>query len=1573
VTLEKMTQIAIVGIGCKLPGGVDGPEDLVRFLESNGDGVVEVPSDRWSLGRFYSADRDAPGRAYVRKAAFLRRDISSFDPAPFSLSPREAEVLDPQQRLLLEVAWDALEDAGIDVTTLRGSSTGVYIGAFMLDMRDITSHPQNREIASPQTPTGTSGTVLSNRISYTFDLRGPSLTIDTACSSSLVAIHAACTDLANGTCNAALAGGVNVMLSPTSTLIMCKGHFLAADGRSKSFDDSADGYGRGEGASLVLLKRLEDALRDGDRIYATILGSGVNQDGRTDGMPMPNPEAQEVLARQVAGRAGINPEKLGYVEAHGTGTRAGDPIEVAALAAVYGGEGREEALPIGSIKSNIGHLEAAAGATGLIKAALSLYHGKLFPLRALGKPNADIPFEELRVRIPLSSEPWPERLEQTAAVNSFGYGGTNAHVVLGRAPEVRGSAFKEPVHEEMPPVEIPHENQDEVVRLTPLSAFDDSALRARAEQLIDLSVEAPLALASTLAHRRAHLPVRATIVHGTPEETREAWRALATSVAHPRVQRGGDGEVRKLLWVFTGMGPQWWGMGQELYRKQSAYRAVADQIDEIFGGLAGFSLLSEMNRDEATSKMARNRIAQPANFVVQAGFCALLREHGVQMDGILGHSVGELAAAWAAGCLSLEEATQAAFHRSDLQDQVAGQGGMLAASISLEEAEALCRRYGDIAVAAINAPGSTALSGSVATLKKIEADLAEEQIFARMMRVEVAYHSHQMEPLRGGFLSRLAFLRPESPRVPLYSTALGQRVTSAVHDAEYFWINARSPVLLQSALALALADGYDGFLEIGPHPVLGAAIQENARVTGKSVRVFNTLKRQEPEVLSFASTLGNLHCAGCAIDWQRLAPRGANLKLPLYPFQRKPHWHESELAKEYRLGRPGAPALLDQRASEGVGWTTELDDTRFGWLSGHEVLGSKVFPAAGYIDLALSVARERLPDVEELVVEDLRFESALVLSEGGFAELAAQLSREDLVIFGRADARQQAVARCRVSGRSRYRATPGFDRDALCRGLEEASVEELYERFSRIGLNYSGPFRGLERVWIGEGEAVGQLKMEERGGHLIFPPTLDATFQLLLGCTKGALDRALIPVRVRVARIVPGGSLPRFCHVKSVRTDLGVSAHVAVYDAEGAAILRIEGLECEPVERHSGLKKSELSWIHRRTWQVTSPSEADLEPVHVVSGDRQLGELLVRALREQDRTLLESIPERGPIHVVFVADRQSDDLGGEELAALTLLTQHLAKRADSRLTVVTQGAYECGQDPVLPDQSAIVGFSRTIMTEHPELRTRVLDVSPFSKVDVASLVRGLHGIQEEEVALREGAWLALRVVRGGVDNEERRALRRAPQEGECYELHVARPGSLDSLVYRPRELPELGEHEVEVTVEASGLNFKDVMKGMGMLDSTALYNTYFGTDLGIEASGTVVRTGSKVTHVRVGDHVYASVGGSLSSRLRLHEHFAVRAAKGHSPQESCSYLVFLTAWHALVDKAQLKAGERVLIHSAAGGVGLAAIQIARHIGAELFVTAGTEEKREYLRRMGIANVYDSRSLDFVEAVREVKS
>ena len=625
--------VAIVGIGCRLPGKVHGPDQLWDFLLAHGDGIIEVPADRWSLDRYYDPDPDMPGRMYTRSGGFLQGSLWDFDPEFFGISPREASTMDPQQRLLLEVTQEAMDDAGVP-GRVAGRPVGVYVGAFTVDNTVLRHGLMSRWTVDSQTATAGTFTMLSNRISFVYDLRGPSMTIDTACSSSLVALHEATQAIARGEIELALVGGVNAMLIPETSVTMSKGRFLAEDGHCKTFDAAADGYARGEGAGILVLKPLADATRDQDQIYAVIRATGVNQDGRTSGITVPNPQAQADLIRRVLSESGLRPEQIGYVEAHGTGTAVGDPLEMAALGETLGRvEGRTADLVVGSIKNSIGHLEAAAGVASVIKAALTLHHRQLAPQATLNRLNPAIPFAEHRIRVITEAEPFAADYTTAAvAVNGFGYGGTNAHAVLVEAPKPT-----RPVVRQAP------------ARVLPVSGRNEVGARQLARELLPLVADPavdPVALVDAMWSRRSHHTHRFAVPFGDRDDLRARLAAVADgSVAGGRVVAEGTTPV----FVFSGMGPQWWRMGRDLLAADGPFARAAAEVDEIFADLSGWSVLDELRRDEADSRVAGTSVAQPANFLVQVGLTAELAHYGVHPKAIVGHSVGEVSAAYVSG------------------------------------------------------------------------------------------------------------------------------------------------------------------------------------------------------------------------------------------------------------------------------------------------------------------------------------------------------------------------------------------------------------------------------------------------------------------------------------------------------------------------------------------------------------------------------------------------------------------------------------------------------------------------------------------------------------------------------------------------------------------------------------------------------------------------------------------------------------------------------------------------------------------------------------------------------------
>lgn len=1529
-------EVAIVGIGCRLPGGITQPEHLVQFLRAHGDAVRQVPADRWDVDLYYHPDPDVPGKAYVKHAAFLQQDIYQFDPQPFGISPREADRLDPQQRLLLECTWDALEDAGITLERFRGSDAAVFVGGFTQDQQNLAFSPDNRLLIDSHTSVGASMTVLSNRISYTFDLHGPSLSVDTACSSSLVAAHLGFEAVANGSATTALVGGVNVMLSPMTTIAMCKGHFLAPDGRSKTFDAAADGYGRGEGCGIVILKRLADAIRDGDRVYAVLRATGVNQDGRTDGMPMPNEEAQRRLCREVLTRAGLAPGDIGYVEAHGTGTRAGDPLEARALGSVYGRE-REAPLLVGSLKTNLGHMEAAAGVAGLIKGALSVYHREIFPIRRLGTPNPDIAFDDLNLEIAIANQGWPAAGPAHVAINSFGYGGTNAHAILSEWRPLadggddcsRGDASRQ--------------------QLIPISAASPEALSARAGDLLASIDETQwLAQAATLARRRTHSTERAVILARSCAELSAGLEKLRSGDADPNVIVGRASSERSLLWVFTGMGPQWWGMGRELYQNEPCFRAAVDEIDALFREFSGWSILEEMLRDEAVSKMRSNAVAQPANFVLQAGLIRLLQERGVPADGVLGHSVGEVAAALATGCLSLRDAVYLAYQRSRIQQQVAGQGTMLAVGLPASEVLDLLRDS-DVTIAAYNSPRAVTLAGRRPELERIAQMLTAGGAFNRFVPVEVAYHSAQMGPLEDEFLRCLSQVQAQAPSLPLYSTLLGGRVTEAVHDARYWWENARKPVLLQKALEAAVLDGYSAFVEVGPHPVLGASIREVLAARSGDARTSFCLKRGEPERSTLARAVAALHVGGVRIDWSRHYPKAAATRLPPYPFQRRRHWVESKAAAEARLGRRSVAPLGSTRdRGPTPRFVFDLGQPWFDYLRDHRIQGVSVFPAAGYVELALNTAREMAPEpVSRVDLFDLRFERAFAIKvEKGSSVIVDVGDHGTLRFYGRqADESWERLGKARYLASSAGVSAGVLDVQALrSRFGSERDLDQLYRSFDTVGLEYGSRFRRLAKLWVApvtdtSGAVLAQLDAApvNEAAQSLHPSLLDSAFHALLALAP-SLDAALLPISVERLSWHARAGVPVWVHGQaSIEPDGSLRADLVLADEAGGVIVELQGLLCQALERRSSDRDGAREHRHVENWlalpsyvprAVSGQTWGLVGDAHAFSS-WLANELSALGMRTRVGAVCDvaSFSDCTTIICAF-NPRRPESAAIDACQELLQLTQSLAGSSRS-LRLITFGAQPARKDQaVRPDQAALAGFARVIMTEHPELDCRVIDLDAEQLPEptlLASLLADADADAEEEVALHEQQVLA------------RRLLREAGAEPlrDPSQLPPVSTGDLAGALLFRSELRTPGPDEVAVQVGAVSLQ----QQGLAKLARQRVAEIRGGAAGAVSSLlGSVESVGSAVNDVRPGDRVLLRCQGALGARLVTSaNHVIVLPAAQHLADAAC-YVDFMAAWHALHDVARLRAGERVFVQPSGTPLERACLQVASLLGAEVVTT-----------------------------------
>ncbi|HEU4726518.1 MAG TPA: SDR family NAD(P)-dependent oxidoreductase, partial [Kofleriaceae bacterium] len=906
---RSLEPVAIVGIGCRFPGGVVDPAGFWRLLCDGRDAITQVPAERWNADELVSDDPAAAGKTTTRWGGFLS-GVDQFDPQFFGISPREASRMDPQQRLLAEVAWEAMEDAGLVPERLAGSPTGVFVGIATGDY----GHLQFERLSQIDAYTGTGNafSIAANRLSYLFDLRGPSMAIDTACSSSLVAVHQACAAIASGDCSLALAGGVNVVLSPALAINFSKAGAMAPDGRCKSFDARANGYVRAEGAGVVVLKPLSRAVRDRDRIYGVILGGAVNQDGRTNGLMAPNPHAQEAVLRAAYARAGVAPDQVQYVEAHGTGTLLGDPIEAKALAAVVSAR-RDGTRPclIGSVKSNFGHTEAAAGIAGLIKVALMLHHHQIPGSLHYREPNPHIPFDQLSLRVVEALQPWPANAGPAlAGVSSFGFGGTNAHIVLQEPP---------------PAAAIAPADRAQVLAISAPSerALHELAVRYRT-RLVQPDAEPSLAgVCNAAAVRRTHHDHRLACVGRSAGDLIAALDAFAAGEDRPGLAWGERcvGRRPRVAFVFSGQGPRWLPLGADLLDAEPVFRGVLEQCDAVLRQSVDWSLFDQLTAQPGRARWSDPGVIQPVLCAVQIALAALWRSWGVEPAAVVGHSVGEIAAAHVAGALDLGAALRVALHRGRVIRAAVGKGKMAVAGLAFDQARQLVDRLapGLVSVAASNGPHTTVLSGDTPALEAIVRQLDVEGVFGRMLEsVEFASHSPQMEPLRDELRRSLADLAPRPAAIPIVSTVTGEPIDGARLDAEYWATNLRQPVLFDQAITALLNAGHDAFVEISGHPMLGSAIEEKLEARGAAGAVVASLHRDQPSRSALLGELGQLYTAGFPIDWRRaIGEPGPMVELPSYPWQRQRCWIDEAdgAGKAASADRTGAVPTAALRAA----------------------------------------------------------------------------------------------------------------------------------------------------------------------------------------------------------------------------------------------------------------------------------------------------------------------------------------------------------------------------------------------------------------------------------------------------------------------------------------------------------------------------------------------------------------------------------------------------------------------------------------------------------------------------------
>jgi acyl transferase domain-containing protein len=1531
--------IAIIGMGCRFPGGAHTPEEFWRLLEGGVDAVCDLPPGRWDSDAYYDPNPAAPGKMYTRQGGFLK-EIDGFDAEFFGISPREVKNMDPQHRLLLEVGWEALEHAGQSADRLAGTQTGVFVGIGIDDYAKLQLKTLPASSIDAYTGTGNAFCFASGRLSYLLGLHGPSIAMDTACSTSLVTIHLACQSLRSKECSLALAGGVNLMLAPEPTIFLSKAQALSPDGRCKTFDASADGYGRGEGCGMVVLKRLSDALADGDNVYAVIRGSAVNHDGQSSGLTVPNGQAQQAVIREALARAGVAPHEVNYVEAHGTGTALGDPTEVRALGAVMGrNRAPGQPLWVGSVKTNIGHLEVAAGVASVIKVALALQHRTIPPHLHFQCSNPHLSLDDIPARIPTSCVPWSAGpTPRIAGVSSFGLSGTNAHLVLEEAPAGRtGSGADRPVS---------HRPQ-----LLALSARDPWSLRA-------LVSAYTAALAEGGSLREAALADICFTAGVRRSHHRHRWAAVVSSIDDLRrklTDAGGDSASaaklpaqRKLVFVFNGQGPEWRTLGRELMGQEPGFLAVLKECDEIFRRHGGKSVL-----DELQSRAAQTEITSPALFALQVALARQWESWGVRPDAVVGHGFGEVAAGYVAGILNFEEAVQLALRPTLSGFKPRAAVVPMFSTVDGKEGEG-----------AAFEPGR---------------NLMRPVLLATALRSLIA-EGHEV------FLE----IGPRSLLSPTMTESLKRAGREGSVLCSLGTDGGESTAMLDSLAALYMHGWSVEFSAL--HPVGGRV----ARLP------FYPWHRRRHWIDPEASNAQNKVAADSPLMGQRL---------------HSPAISGDGADFQVRLRADSRPFLADH-CIHGAVLMPATGYLEMSLSAGLAILGSG------------SMSLEDVSIQNALVLDaDEEREVHTVLRRTGPGAATFQIcSLKSGAAEEAAGWITHTTGTLRLSSDKRA-GSPISLQELSARYTTEMAVDDFYERLRARGFEFGPGFRGIRKILSAPGAALGRVELPESlraglGAYWIHPALLDACFHLVAATfsasEQAAEQHGFLPVGLRRLHLYRRPGTELWCEASRLPAagsdPDSVSSDLRLYDAEGNLVAEIEGLWFRRLTEDSlrGLEKTQLrNLLYELRWRPVerAPRAASARPpgAWLVFADRgDIGPSLARVLQargetcvlvrpaadgdaaggdglaidadsaEDYLTLFQQVRTEHPhchgILYLWGLDATTDDkrlsqeVGDGGCRGLLHVIQALGAagwKTQPGLCVVTRGCRPvlAQSEPLAVAQAPLWGLTQVIALEKPDIACVSIDLDPVPRPEeILQLVDEIDFPSDEsQIGLRGGLRYAPRIHRRPALSVKQLAI----PAGESFRLESPDRGVLDRLVLRSVLRRAPGRGEVEIRVQATGLNFKDVLNVLGMYPGDA-------GPLGSECAGQVVAVGAGVTGLREGDEVIGFAPGSFSKYVTTTADFVVRKPGGLSFEEGATIpITFVTAGYALRHLARLASGERVLLHAAAGGVGMAAVQLAQQAGAEIFATAGSPQKRRLLRSLGIRHVMDSRSLDFVGEVRRI--
>ncbi|WP_370356203.1 type I polyketide synthase [Catenulispora sp. EB89] len=1599
--------IAIVGMSCRYPGGVRSPEDLWELLLAERDAISGFPRNRgWDVEELYAPEPGAHGKTYVREGGFLH-DADEFDPAFFEISPREATALDPQQRLLLETSWEAIERAGIDPSALRGSRTGVFVGIAHQDY-GLRLH-EAPEALEGYLGTGTSTAIASGRVSYVLGLEGPAVTVDTACSSSLVTMHLAARALRAGECSLALAGGVTVMARPDVFVEFSRQRGLAPDARCKPFANAANGTSWGEGVGLVLLERLSDARANGHPVLALVRGSAVNQDGASNGLTAPNGPSQQRVIRRALINARLSAAEVDAVEAHGTGTTLGDPIEAQALIAAYGqGRPADRPLWVGAIKSNIGHPQCAAGVAGVIKMVMAMRHGTLPRTLHLDAPTPHVDWTAGAVRLLGQARDWPrtDGRPRRAGVSSFGVSGTNAHLILEEAPEQTAPA---PVSAGSAGPAAADPVSDRSGRPVPwvVSARSEDSLRAQAAGLARPAADPGSDLADvgwSLASGRARLEHRAVVLGRDRDEMVSALASLRDGAESAGVVRGVAGRLGDSVFLFPGQGTPWGGLARQLYDEFPIFARSLDEVCESFDAHLPFALRPLLLADElADADRERTDIAQPALFALQAALFRLVTSYGPQPDCLIGHSIGEIAACHVSGVLDLASATRLVSVRGRLMQGIGEPGAMLAVRASEQVVAAVIESGEQIGLAAVNGPESVVVSGAREEIADLRERLVAEGITATPLKVAHAFHSPLMDRIVDDFAASVGSLQAGEMAIPIVSTLLGREATAEELTSVEHWVrHLREPVRFFDALESARADGAQVFLEVGPGSTLASLATEAFAAVGvEGAEVLSASRRDRPAADALLNALARVYVRGVSVDWPALFPAARRVGLPTYPFQRQRFWLDASARRggadvaSAGLSAPEHPllgAVVDHPDSDAVVFTGLWSVRTHGWLADHAVFGAVVVPATAYLDLALWAS--------DFVgcggVEELSLAVPLILPDSGDVRVRVvvgapdEAGRRSLEVYSRSGQDGPAVGGWirHASGSLSPSAPPATVLIDASRplatwppaGAEQLDIDGFYDSLADKGFVYGPGFRGLREAWRDRDDvyALATLPPVEDSpradGFALHPALIDAMLHAVaFSGVVGADGQAWMPFSWSGVRLTGRGGASVRTRITPVRE--GVVA-VLIADEHGREIARIKALTFRPASAaqvrsaRDGHERSlfEVLWRplegggqepRAGEWGVVGKQDGLAARLSAAAGG------MVPVHGAIDELLAVTAPRFVVLCLDGFTTAAADTLtevGAADTRVLEWVQRFLAedRLAASTLVVLTRLALDTGGEEVVESLAgaSVWGLIRSAQTEHPG-RFRLLDIDD-QDTSLSRVPEALAG-GESQLAVRAGEFLVPRMMPAAPA-----ASRIEPPAAGAYRLGIPDKGTLENLTWVacPEVEAPLESGQVRIAVQAAGLNFRDVTIALGLVDRTA-----FDAGIGSEGSGTILEVGPGVTGFVPGDRVMGAFTGAFG-RVAVADHRMLHPVPdGWNHAEAASVpTAFLTAYYALFRAMRLEKGQRILIHAAASGVGMAAVQLAKHAGAEVYATA-SPAKWPILRGLGLDDTHlaSSRDLGFAAA------